>query len=57
MILLASITVSGDMKFSKLMVFICFKLKAAVEATVEAEVKTFHKSNFKRYYNHYNLNQ
>ena len=38
---LASITVSGDMRFSQLMVFTCFKLKAAVEA----EVKIFHKSN------------
>ena len=48
MILLDSIIVSGDMRFSKLMVNICFKIKAAVEAMVEVEVKFFHKSNVKR---------
>ena len=48
MILLASILVSGDMRFSKLMVRICFKIKVAVEAMVEAEVKFFHKSIVKR---------
>ena len=48
MILLAFITVSDDMRFSMLMVFPCFNLKAAVEAEVEAEVKNFHKSNVKR---------
>ena len=47
MILLPSISVSGDMRFSKLMVYICFKLKAAVEAMVEVEVKNFHESNVK----------
>ena len=46
MILLSSITVSGDMRFSKFMVFTCYKLKAAVEAKVE--VKKIHESNFKR---------
>ena len=48
MILLASILVSGDMRFSKLMVRICFKIKVAVEAMVEAEVKFFHESIVKR---------
>ena len=46
--LLASTTVSGDMRFSKLMVFTCIKLKAAVEAMVEAKVTFCHKSNVKR---------
>jgi len=46
--LLTHINVSGDMRFSKLMVFTCIKLKAAVEATVEAEANFFHKSNVKR---------
>ena len=46
--LLTHINVSGDMRFSKLMVFTCIKLKAAVEATVEAEVKIFHESHVKR---------
>ena len=49
MILLACITVSGDMRFSKLMVYTCSKLKAAVEAMVEVEVIFFHKSNVKGY--------
>ena len=48
MILLASIIVSGDLRFSKLVVFTCYKLKAAVEAKVEVEVKIIHKSKFKR---------
>ena len=48
MMLLASITVSGDMRFNKVMMFTCIKLKAAVEATVEAEVTFCHKSNVKR---------
>ena len=41
MILLSPISVSADMRFSKLTVYICFKLKAAVEAMSEVEVKNF----------------
>ena len=41
MILLACITVSGDKRFSKLIVYSCFKLKAAVEAMVDVEVNFF----------------
>ena len=41
-----ALTVSGDIRFSKLMVYTCFKLKAAVEAMVE--VNFFHKSIVKR---------
>ena len=48
MILTASITLSGDMRFSKLMVFAYYKLKATLKAKVQVEVKTFHKSNIKR---------
>ena len=44
MTLLASITVSGDMRFSKLKVLTYLKPKTAVEATGEAEVKFFYKS-------------
>ena len=47
MILLACIIASGDIRFSKLMVYTCFKLKAAVEAIVEVEVNFFHKSSVK----------
>ena len=43
MIMLACNDVSGDIKFSKLIVYTCFKLKAAVEAMIEVEVKFFHK--------------
>ena len=48
MILLPSITVSGDMRFSKLIVFTRYKLKDTVEAEVEVEVNIFHKINVKR---------
>ena len=48
MILLASIIVLGEIRLSNLVVFTCFKLKAAVEAKVEVEVKIFHKCNAKR---------
>ena len=41
MILLAYITVSGDITFSKFIAYTCFKLKAAVEAMVEVEVNFF----------------
>ena len=47
-ILQPSIFVSGDMKFSKLMMYICFRIKAAVEAMFEVEVKNFHESNLRR---------
>ena len=46
--LLASITESGDIRISKLMVFTCLKLEATVEAMVQAEVKFFHKIISKR---------
>ena len=47
MILLDSIIVSGDSRFSKLIVLACLNLKAAAEAKVEVEVKFFNKSNVK----------
>ena len=47
MILPPSMSVSGDMRFSNLMVYICFEIKAAVEALVGVEVKIFHESNLK----------
>ena len=47
MILLCYIIVSGDIRFSKLMLYTCFKLEAVVEAMVEVEVIFFHESNAK----------
>ena len=43
MILPASILESGDMRLGKLVVHICLKIKAAVEAMVKAEVIFFKK--------------